>query len=962
MDFYKKHLVSIDKNSLFKIFKTLNISSIEGLIEKVIPQDIRLKKDLNLPDAISEQDFLKKFKELSQKNEIYKTYIGMGYHDCFTPPVIQRNILENPGWYTAYTPYQAEISQGRLEMLLNFQTMISELTAMPLSNASLLDEASAAAEAMTLLYTFQKRHNNKVNTFLVDKNIHPQILSVLKSRSEPIGIRIVVEKLQKINTQILSLSANSSDHPIFGLLIAYPDTEGLIPDLDKIIENAKNLNIKLAFSTDLLALTLLKPPGEMGADVVIGSSQRFGVPMGYGGPHAAFIATHEAYKRLIPGRIIGVSKDADGHLAYRMALQTREQHIRREKATSNICTAQVLLANISAAYAIYHGAEGLTKIAKSIHLKTIKLFNNLKNLGLSPVHTSFFDTLIFKVETEILKKIKEEALKQKINFRYFEDTKIGISLNETTTTDDLIVIFECFKNSLNKLNFSKLIFKNDFSTDFSINTKNLRKSNFLTQNVFKFYQSEHELLRYLKRLENKDISLTNSMIPLGSCTMKLNATTEMLPLSWEKISKLHPFIPISQAEGYQIIINNLEKWLSEITGFKAVSFQPNSGAQGEYAGLMVIRAYHKSRGEDYRNIVLIPSSAHGTNPASAIMAGFKVIVVKCDERGNIDQKDLKRCCSQYKNNLAALMLTYPSTHGIFEPNIREVCKIVKDTGARIYLDGANMNAQIGLTQPALIGADICHLNLHKTFCIPHGGGGPGMGPIAVCEDLESFLPNQPYKSSQKEAIQPIAASPYGSASILPISYAYIALMGSDGLKKASQKAIINANYLKNRLEKEYSILYQNEYHRVGHEFIIDCRLFKDQNITAEDIAKRLIDYGFHAPTVSFPVPNTLMIEPTESETQAELDRFFEALIHIKKEINCIKTQKYSLQDNPIKNAPHTAQMLLKTNWEHSYTREEAAYPLPYLRDAKFWPSIRRIDNAFGDRNLICTCPDMSTYQ
>ena len=577
MAFYKKHLGSTDKNSLSKIFKTLNISNIEELIRKVIPQDIRLKKGLDLPDAVSEQDFLNSFKKLSQKNKIYKTYIGMGYHDCFTPPVIQRNILENPGWYTAYTPYQAEISQGRLEMLLNFQTMISELTAMPLSNASLLDEASAAAEAMTLLYTFQKRQNNKVNTFLVDKNIHPQILSVLKSRAEPFGIHIITETLQKLNDKILALSPDSYDRCIFGLLIAYPDTEGLIPDLNKVVKNAKNLNIKLAFSTDLLALTLLKPPGEMGADVVIGSSQRFGVPMGYGGPHAAFIATHEAYKRLIPGRIIGISKDADGHLAYRMALQTREQHIRREKATSNICTAQVLLANISAAYAIYHGAEGLTNIAKTIHLKAVKLSNNLKSLGISPLYTSFFDTLTFKVKTEIFKKIKIEAFKQKINFRYFEDTKIGISLNETTTTDDLVAIFKCFKNSLHESNYSKVVFKNDSSTDCFIGIKNLRKSDFLTQDLFKCYQSEHELLRYLKRLENKDISLANSMIPLGSCTMKLNATTEMLPLSWEEISKLHPFIPISQAEGYQVIINNLEKWLSEITGFKAVSFQPNSG-------------------------------------------------------------------------------------------------------------------------------------------------------------------------------------------------------------------------------------------------------------------------------------------------------------------------------------------------------------------------------------------------
>ncbi len=932
-----------------EMLKTIGVSSLDELIEQTIPNSIRLKRPLNLPKAQTEQAFLASFKAMMKKNKIFKSYIGTGYYNTYTPTVILRNILENPGWYTAYTPYQPEISQGRLEMLLNFQTMVIDLTAMEIANASLLDEATAAAEAMRVLYEARPAEKQSAHQFFVSERCHPQTIDVLRTRTAPIGVELVVG-----NHQTLDI-ANPN---LFGVLLQYPATDGSIEDYTHFISGAQQHAVTVAVATDLLALTMLKPPGEMGADIAIGSAQRFGVPMGYGGPHAAFFATKEKFKRLIPGRLIGVSIDADGNRALRMALQTREQHIRREKATSNICTAQVLLAVISAAFAIYHGPKGLKAIAERTHALARLLAEALKTLGISVHHEHFFDTISFTEENpERLRRLAEKA---KMNFRY-DGNRVGISLDETTTLDDVKEIVKVIAKAHDITPETDLnVLKETLEMNLPQSLR--RTTKFLTHPVFNMHHSEHQMLRYLKRLENKDISMVHSIISLGSCTMKLNATTEMIPITWEEVNQLHPFVPPEQAKGYQILFKNLEKWLCEITGFEAVSLQPNSGAQGEYTGLMTIRAYHQSRGESHRNVALIPQSAHGTNPASAVMAGMKVVVVKCDERGNIDVNDLRAKAEQYKETLACLMVTYPSTHGVFEECIQEICDIVHHYGGQVYMDGANMNAQVGLTSPAAIGADVCHLNLHKTFCIPHGGGGPGMGPIAVAKHLAPFLPSHVLlKTGGEKAITAVAAAPFGSASILAISYAYIAMMGAEGLTNATKFAILNANYIKARLEKEYQVLYVNQNGRCAHEMIIDLRPFKAVGIEAEDVAKRLMDYGFHAPTLSFPVAGTIMIEPTESEPKEELDRFCDALLAIREEIREIETGIADRTNNVLKNAPHTAVMMASENWNRSYSREKAAFPLAFVREAKVWASVRRVNGAFGDRNLVCACEPIESY-
>jgi glycine dehydrogenase len=930
-----------------EMLKTIGVSSLDELIEQTIPSSIRLKKPLKLPKAQTEQEFLATFKQIVKKNKIFKSYIGTGYYNTYTPTVILRNILENPGWYTAYTPYQAEIAQGRLEMLLNFQTMVIDLTGMEIANASLLDEATAAAEAMHLLYAARPIHKQASHQFFVSEQCHPQTIDVLRTRSTPIGIELVIGNHQTIDF---------TNPNLFGVLLQYPATDGGVEDYTNLITAAHQAGVTVAIATDLLALTMLKSPGEMGADVALGSAQRFGVPMGYGGPHAAFFATKETYKRLIPGRIIGVSIDADGNRALRMALQTREQHIRREKATSNICTAQVLLAVIAAAYAIYHGPKGLKAIAERTHALALLLAKALKTLGVSVHHEHFFDTISFTEENpERLRKLAEKA---KMNFRY-EGNRIGISLDETTTVEDIekiVAVIASAHGNATDVDVKSLDIEETLPTEL------LRTTKFLKHPVFNTYHSEHQMLRYLKRLENKDVSMVHSMISLGSCTMKLNATTEMIPITWEEINQLHPFAPLEQAKGYQVLFKHLEKWLCEITGFDAVSLQPNSGAQGEYTGLMVIRAYHQSRGESHRNVALIPQSAHGTNPASAVMAGMKVVVVKCDDGGNIDVSDLKAKAEQNKETLACLMVTYPSTHGVFEEHIKEICDVIHHYGGQVYMDGANMNAQVGLTSPASIGADVCHLNLHKTFCIPHGGGGPGMGPICVAKHLAPFLPSHVFaKTGGEKAITAVSAAPFGSASILPISFAYIAMMGAEGLTDATRYAILNANYIKARLEKEYRVLYANHNGRCAHEMIIDLRPFKAFGVEAEDVAKRLMDYGFHAPTLSFPVAGTIMIEPTESEPKEELDRFCEAMLAIREEIREIENGIADRNNNVLKNAPHTASMISAENWNKPYSRKKAVYPLPFVREAKVWASVRRVDGAFGDRNLVCTCEPVETY-
>ncbi|MGD1841326.1 MAG: aminomethyl-transferring glycine dehydrogenase [Thermonemataceae bacterium] len=932
-----------DETQIQQMLATVGVSTLDELIEQTVPHNIRLKNALQLPEAQSEPTFLASFKKIAQKNKTFKSYIGMGYHDCYTPNVILRNILENPAWYTAYTPYQAEIAQGRLEALINFQTVVMDLTGMEIANASLLDESTAAAEAMSMLFSQRKGAKKKANTFFVSEQCFPQTIDVLKTRATPLGIQLLIGNHEEVDL-------TQSD--IFGALLQYPAGNGEVYDYTHFISAAHELEIKVAVAADLLSLTLLTPPGEMGADVVVGSSQRFGIPMGYGGPHAAFFATKESYKRNIPGRIIGASLDTQGNPAYRMALQTREQHIRREKATSNICTAQVLLAVMAGMYATYHGPKGLQNIAERVYGMTQLLRKGLEKLGVQVNNTNYFDTL--QVSVEDSEQLRTAAEAQEINFRYFDGKLVGISLNETTTVADVQDILSVFASTLNKsLDFRVEVLASEIQL--ALPPSLLRASAYLTHPVFNQYHTEHDMLRYMKSLENKDLSLVHSMISLGSCTMKLNATAEMIPVTWTELGALHPFVPIAQAKGYQEMITTLSEWLAEITGFDAVSMQPNSGAQGEYAGLMAIRAYLKSNDDQDRYIALIPASAHGTNPASAVMAGMKVVVVKTDEQGNIDVADLKDKAIQHKDHLACLMITYPSTHGVFEESIQEVCQVIHDCGGQVYMDGANMNAQVGLTSPAIIGADVCHLNLHKTFCIPHGGGGPGMGPICVKAHLAPFLANHSVIKIAEQGTTAISGAPYGSASILAISYAYIAMMGAKGLTEATKIAILNTNYIKERIKDHYAILYTGVQGRAAHEMIVDCRAFKKVGIEVEDIAKRLMDYGFHAPTVSFPVAGTIMIEPTESESKAELDRFCDALIAIREEIKEIEEGKYSQEDNVLKNAPHTAFTVTASDWPYSYSREKAAYPLPFVKEKKFWASVSRIDSAYGDRHLMCSC-------
>lgn len=930
------------KQEVAQMLHKIGVNSMDELIEQTVPSVIRLKKPLNIGKGLSEYEYLNHLRDLSMKNKLFKTYIGMGYYNTILPSVIQRNVLENPGWYTAYTPYQAEIAQGRLEAILNFQTMVMELTAMPIANASLLDEATAAAEAAFMFYSNRTKEQQKNNTnkFFVSDSVLPQTIDVIQTRAVPVGIEVVVGNASEFNF----------DSGFFGALLQYPDVNGEANDYSNWVSKAKSNNIQVVVASDLLALTLLTPPGEWNADCVVGNSQRFGVPLGYGGPHAAFFACKEEYKRLIPGRIIGVSVDADGGTALRMALQTREQHIKRDKATSNICTAQALLAIMASMYAVYHGADGLKNIANEIHSKTLALSEALKAKGINIKNNLFFDTLLIACDA---KSIHEKALKAQMNFRHVDDKHVGISLDQTTSWDDVKAIASVFGASAVSNTLASVISKSTLS----------RKSEFLNHAVFHSYHSESEMMRYIKRLENKDLSLVHSMISLGSCTMKLNAASELLPLTWPNWAGLHPFVPVDQAQGYAEIVQTLNKDLSEITGFAAMSFQPNSGAQGEYAGLMVIRAYHLANGNPQRTVALIPSSAHGTNPASAAMAGMDIIVVKCDSNGNIDIGDLKAKAEQHKDKLSCLMVTYPSTHGVYEEGIMEITKIIHDNGGQVYMDGANMNAQVGLTSPGNIGADVCHLNLHKTFAIPHGGGGPGMGPIGVAKHLVPFLPNHVVvNTSGDKGIQAVSAAPYGSALILLISYGYIKMLGGDGLTDATKAAILNANYMKEILKDHYKILYTGKNGRVAHEMILDCNDFKlASGVEVADMAKRLMDYGFHAPTVAFPVVNTLMVEPTESEGKAELDRFCEAMISIRNEIREIEEGKFDKTDNVIKNAPHTAKIVISSDWKRSYTREKAVYPLKWVKANKFWPSVARVDNAYGDRNLVCSCAPIEAY-
>ncbi len=932
------------ENEVEQMLSTIGISSLKELIYNTIPSHIELKQELDLPKAMSEFEFSTHIQELAKKNKQYKSYIGLGYHPTILPAVIQRNIFENPSWYTSYTPYQAEISQGRLEALLNYQTMVSELTGMDLANSSLLDEGTAAAEAMAMLFAARSRAQKKegANQFFVSEDVLPQTISILKTRAIPIGIELVIG-----NHQTFKFTSKT-----FGAIVQYPTKYGQIYDYTDFIAAAHQNESKVVVAADLLSLAILKSPGEMGADVVVGTSQRFGVPLGYGGPHAGYFATKEEYKRLIPGRIIGVTKDADGNRALRMALQTREQHIKREKATSNICTAQVLLAVMAGMYGVYHGPDGLKYIAKKIHSQINLLNEAIIKLGLEQVNTVAFDTLQVKVASaEAVKKIAES---QEVNFYYPNNNTVCISLNETTSLEDINKII----NILAKAEGKDAITINDFVETSSIPEDLKRTTSFMTNEVFENYHSETEMMRYIKRLERKDISLTDSMISLGSCTMKLNAASEMLPLSSSSWNNIHPFVPIDQAHGYQEMLKNLENSLNVITGFHATTLQPNSGAQGEFAGLMVIRAYHNSRNDAHRNICLIPASAHGTNPASAVMAGMKVVVTKTTEEGNIDVTDLREKAELHKDKLAALMVTYPSTHGVFESSITEITKIIHDNGGQVYMDGANMNAQVGLTNPATIGADVCHLNLHKTFAIPHGGGGPGVGPICVAEHLAEFLPTNPIvKTGGKNAITAISAAPWGSSLVDIISYGYIKMLGAEGLKQSTIYAILNANYLKSRLEEHYKILYTGEKGFAAHEMIVDFREFKAKGVEVGDIAKRLMDFGFHAPTLSFPVAGTLMIEPTESENKKELDRFCDAMIQIKAEIDAY----IDGEDSVLKNAPHTQAMITSDNWNYDYSRQEAAFPLNYVSENKFWPPVRRVDDAYGDRNLICDCNPIEDY-
>lgn len=928
-----------------KMLKTIGVNSVDQLIEETVPAKIRLKSPLNLPAAKSEFDYLKDLKITASKNKVFRSYIGQGYYDCITPGVIQRNILENPGWYTQYTPYQAEIAQGRLQALLNYQTMVMDLTGMEIANASLLDEGTAAAEAMFMQYSTRK--NDNANVFFVSEHVLPQTIDILKTRSNPLGIEILIG-----NHETVQLNES-----IFGAIVQYPAGNGEVYNYRAFAKACHALSIKLTVAADIMSLVVLAPPSEFGADIVVGSSQRFGVPMGYGGPHAAFFATKEEYKRSMPGRIIGVTIDAQNGQALRMALQTREQHIRRDKATSNICTAQALLAIMASMYSIYHGPKGLQKIAGKIHGLTVNLANALTALGYKVTNKNYFDTLEIHAGNH-LASIHKDAVDHEMNFRY-EGENVYISIDETTSIEDIKEIAHIFARIVAKAN-EEFSFNN--AVQHSLGNENVRNSEILTHPVFNSYHSEHEMLRYIKGLEAKDLSLCHSMIALGSCTMKLNATTEMVPVTWPEFGKLHPFAPSDQVGGYMQIFDELEKALCEITGFDAMSLQPNAGAQGEYAGLMVIREYLKDKGEGHRNVVLIPSSAHGTNPASAAMAGFKIVVTKCDEKGNIDVEDLRFHALKHKDDLAALMVTYPSTHGVFEESIIEICAMIHEHGGQVYMDGANMNAQVGLTSPATIGADVCHLNLHKTFCIPHGGGGPGMGPIGVAKHLAPFLPGHSIvKTGGEKAIPAVSAAPWGSASILLISHAYIAMMGGEGLTNATKYAIFNANYIKARLENDYQVLYSGTNGRCAHEMILDCRMFKNAGIEVTDIAKRLMDYGFHAPTVSFPVAGTVMIEPTESEPKSELDRFCDAMISIRNEIREVENGSTDKSDNVLKNAPHTAAVITANEWSHSYTRQKAAFPLSWVKNNKFWPSVARVNDTYGDRTLVCACPPIESY-
>ncbi len=935
-----------------EMLKVAGVSSLDALIDQTVPSDIRLKEPLKLSEGLSEHLYFKKILGIARKNKVFTSYIGMGYYGTITPAVILRNVLENPGWYTSYTPYQAEISQGRLEALLNFQTMICELTAMELANASLLDEATAAAEAMTMMYGLRPRKMAKsgANVLLVDEKIWSQTLDVLAARANPLGIELKIQ----------SKDAFDFSGDVFGIMLQYPNSDGNIEDYSRLVEQAHEKEIKVAVATDLLALTLLTPPGEWGADIVFGNSQRFGVPMGYGGPHAAFFAARDEYKRYLPGRIIGVSKDVHGNRALRMALQTREQHIKREKATSNICTAQALLATMAGFYGVYHGPGGVQNIAQRVHSLAVLLEKEAGKLGFRQLNETFFDTLRFALPENVkYEDVERLSLEKELNFRVLNGNEVGISIDETTNPEDINRILEVLGKAAEKSHSPV----GELTESFRIDQRFARKSSFMQQEVFSKYRSETEMMRYIKRLERKDISLADSMISLGSCTMKLNAAMEMLPISWVEFSGIHPFVPVNQAEGYHEMMKELREDLAEITGLADVSLMPNSGAAGEYAGLMVIREYLKSIGETQRDVVLIPSSAHGTNPASAVMAGMKVVIVKCDERGNIDLDDIREKAVKYSETLAAIMVTYPSTHGVFEPEIKEICTVIHTHGGQVYMDGANMNAQVGLTSPGVIGADVCHLNLHKTFAIPHGGGGPGVGPIAVASHLVKFLPAHSVVDSGHSGIKAVSAAPWGSASVLPITYGYIKMMGAEGLTRATKMAILNANYIAKSLENNYGVLYTGKSGRVGHELILECRHLKaSSGITEEDIAKRLMDFGFHAPTLSFPVHGTLMIEPTESESKQEIDRFIEALNTIFDEIKEVEKGIADKDDNVLKNAPHTVEVITTDHWEHSYSREKAAWPLDWVRERKFWVPVGRVNNAWGDRNLICSCGSPLEYE
>jgi glycine dehydrogenase len=951
IDSFARRHIGPNEEEVRTMLRDVGFDSLEALIDATVPKDIRLKRQLNLPKPKSETEALAELRSIAQKNKIARSFIGAGYHDCITPPVIQRNILENPGWYTAYTPYQAEIAQGRLEALLNFQQMVIDLTALDIANASLLDEATAAAEAMALCHAAIP--NRK--TFFVADNCHPQTIAVVQTRAKPLGIEIKTGDHSRFKF----------DDTVFGALVQYPATDGAIHDYADFILQGHNAGALVVAAADILALTLLKPPGEFGADVAVGNTQRFGVPLGFGGPHAAYFATRDEFKRHMPGRLVGVSHDAEGHPAYRLALQTREQHIRRDKATSNICTAEVLLAVVASMYAVYHGPNGLRAIAERVHRLTSQLADDLRALGCTITHDNFFDTI--RVEVESSEIILEHAAKAGCNVRTLGPRAVGISFDETTTARDIELLMSIFRGT----------FVRDLADDkigeppLRVPAFAIRTSPFLTHPIFNTHDTETEMLRYLKKLESRDLSLTTSMIPLGSCTMKLNATAEMFPISWPQISKLHPFAPVEQAAGYLEIFHQLEDWLAEITGFAAVSLQPNAGSQGEFAGLLAIREYHASRGETHRNVCLIPTSAHGTNPASAVMAGFKVVSVSCLKDGDIDLADLRAKADEHARDLAALMVTYPSTHGVFEPTIREICDIVHAHGGQVYMDGANLNAQVGLCRPGDYGADVCHLNLHKTFCIPHGGGGPGVGPIGVVKHLVDFLPAKEVAHASRPprraggirySVGPVAAAPWGSASILTITWMYIRMMGAEGLKRASAVAILNANYMAKRLDPYFPVLFKGKHALVAHECIIDLRQWKSAGIEVEDVAKRLMDYGFHAPTISFPVAGTMMVEPTESEPKHELDRFCEAMIAIHAEMEAIATGKQDPQNNLLKNAPHTARQIASDKWHHPYSREQAAFPAPWTREYKFWPASARIDNVYGDRNLFCSCPPVEEFE